>query len=747
MKSHNNTAPTLRTLDMPRLVVERPDVKEVRHHLSGEEVTIGRDPSNRISIPDNFISKFHAKILINETSMVLVDLQSANKTYVNGRPISEAPLRYGDRIRFAAVNCRLEAPESQAKQAAAPPPSAPKPEPPKPSPPPKAPATPATPPSSRAPAKRPAAKKPGAAPPPVEADPMKRLLRIGGLLILVSLALAILLRVLLVPSQVEEVSESAPEAGSEAGPGANSAAPLATNTASSSSQPTTEITVRLADLANNPVRDGTTVQFRTEYGRVQPSCNTADGTCTVTWNSQEPRRPLNPNTEVPTLNESDVCPTPLVFEESVTINGSDGDTGYMVSSIGRVETTGDVQLTEGAGNDFTVDEDGSGITCEAGSANCTDGNTLKITYFRAWPDEDVPDGDTEHTISNPGIATAPFVQRTGAPCGAGFREASEDVPAYNGGLGQVYGGRASVLAFAQGEESFTDTNGNGLYDEGEPFIDLTEAFVDHNEDAVFGNGDPDVDDSSNNEPENWNCYGPAAPLAPNNPPLDRCFQEGGDEDGLVDFNQDGQFNTGNGIYNGTLCPKEVNGQPPDFCTRELVNIRRTITILSAGSQAFIGVRDASTGEFISQVDLRGDPASGQFDAPGAQVTTNDGTVLAPGDDFTIGFGDSQVAPGIGEIVSLRSGSGSVIVDFSDVFNGLMPAGTSVSVDPDACDISGTESETVASSNGFGFSRIGFTLGALENPVTDSGVASVTVSSPGGGGQGGITTLRQFGCAY
>lgn len=254
MKSHNKTAPTLRSLDMPRLVVERPDGKEVHHHLSGEEVTIGRDPSNRITIPDNFISKFHAKILINETSLVLVDLQSANKTYVNDRPISEAPLRYGDRIRFAAVHCRLEAPESHAKQAAAaappPSPSAPKPEapkaPPKPGPPPKAPPKPATPPSSRAPADRPAAKKPSAAPPPVEADPMKRLLRIGGLLILVSLALAILLRVLLVPSQVEEVSEDAPEAST----GSESATPPATDT-SPTPTPTTPAPVTPTAAAEN----------------------------------------------------------------------------------------------------------------------------------------------------------------------------------------------------------------------------------------------------------------------------------------------------------------------------------------------------------------------------------------------------------------------------------------------------------------------------------------------------------------
>ncbi|GMR23223.1 MAG: hypothetical protein BMS9Abin37_1633 [Acidobacteriota bacterium] len=209
------TAPTLRSLDMPRLIVELPDGKEIQHHLSRGEITIGRDPKNRIAIADNFISKFHAKLIISKTSLVLVDLESANKTYVNDRPISEAPVRYGDKIRFAAVKCRLEAPESHGKKAApvgplTPPVKAPKAQLPKPPPKP-APASVAKP-SPRAAAKPSPAKTPGSAPPPIEADPMKRLLRVGGLLILVSLALAIMLRVLLVPSDAPPPAESDAEA-------------------------------------------------------------------------------------------------------------------------------------------------------------------------------------------------------------------------------------------------------------------------------------------------------------------------------------------------------------------------------------------------------------------------------------------------------------------------------------------------------------------------------------------------------
>ena len=214
----DETNPTLRSLDMPRLVVELPDGKEIQHHLSSKEITIGRDPNNRIVIADDFMSKFHAKLIISKTSFVLVDLASANKTYVNDRPISEAPVRYGDKIRFGAVNCRLEAPESHGKKASpvvAPTPrtppvkapqkaTSPKPPPPLPSPRP-----------SRRAAAKPSPATPGSAPPPIEADPMKRLLRIGGLLILVSLALAIMLRVLLVPSQAPPESEAEARQGTE----------------------------------------------------------------------------------------------------------------------------------------------------------------------------------------------------------------------------------------------------------------------------------------------------------------------------------------------------------------------------------------------------------------------------------------------------------------------------------------------------------------------------------------------------
>lgn len=46
-------------------------------------------------------------------------------------------------------------------------------------------------------------------------------------------------------------------------------------------------------------------------------------------------------------------------------------------------------------------------------------------------------------------------------------------------------GRSSLLAVAIGEESFTDINGNGAFDPGEPFVDMGERFLDSNENGVY----------------------------------------------------------------------------------------------------------------------------------------------------------------------------------------------------------------------------------------------------------------------
>lgn len=49
------------------------------------------------------------------------------------------------------------------------------------------------------------------------------------------------------------------------------------------------ISVWLSDNFHNPVPDGTTVNFTTEGGDIEPSCSTTNGSCSVIWTSKEPR--------------------------------------------------------------------------------------------------------------------------------------------------------------------------------------------------------------------------------------------------------------------------------------------------------------------------------------------------------------------------------------------------------------------------------------------------------------------------
>jgi hypothetical protein len=58
-------------------------------------------------------------------------------------------------------------------------------------------------------------------------------------------------------------------------------------------------------------------------------------------------------------------------------------------------------------------------------------------------------------------------------------------------------GVVTVVAWTPGEEAFFDANGNGVYDPGDPFIDLPEPFVDYNDNDVRDPDEPFVDTNQN----------------------------------------------------------------------------------------------------------------------------------------------------------------------------------------------------------------------------------------------------------
>jgi hypothetical protein len=107
-------------------------------------------------------------------------------------------------------------------------------------------------------------------------------------------------------------------------------------------------------------------------------------------------------------------------------------------------------------------------------------------------------------------------------------------------------GRAVVWAYALGEESFLDLNGNGQYDPGiDTFTDLPEPFLDANE-----NGVRDIDEE------------------------------------FIDTNSDGLYSPGDGIFNGILRNSSLSGPTT-------IHVRGSLAIVLSGSDAVIKI-DGST---------------------------------------------------------------------------------------------------------------------------------------------------------
>lgn len=94
-------------IQYPCLLVPDENGKPKRFPIKLREASVGRDPSNDICIPDHLVSKFHAKLLVSNQSVTVVDLESANKTRVNGEVVAQAAVGYGDELQFARVKCQL----------------------------------------------------------------------------------------------------------------------------------------------------------------------------------------------------------------------------------------------------------------------------------------------------------------------------------------------------------------------------------------------------------------------------------------------------------------------------------------------------------------------------------------------------------------------------------------------------------------------------------------------------------------
>lgn len=146
-------------------------------------------------------------------------------------------------------------------------------------------------------------------------------------------------------------------------------------------------------------------------------------------------------------------------------------------------------------------------------------------------------------------------------------------------------GVAQLLFYLEGEETFDDQNGNGGFDEGEPFVDRGHAFLD-----VNGNG----------------------------------FRDEGEI--FIDRQGTGSYSDGNGIFDGYRCS-------PEACTYNPTDIFVHLPVVLSGSTALFGPPQPTSGAsagtspdtLIVQSNSRGRFAVEVMDGRGNQMPT--GTVL------------------------------------------------------------------------------------------------------------------------
>src|SRR5437016_9213476 len=79
------------------LVLEGVDKGRVYRDLP-TPVTIGREEGNLLRLNDERVSRFHAKVQLDDDDFILTDLESTNGTRVNGSVVQIRRLRFGDRV-------------------------------------------------------------------------------------------------------------------------------------------------------------------------------------------------------------------------------------------------------------------------------------------------------------------------------------------------------------------------------------------------------------------------------------------------------------------------------------------------------------------------------------------------------------------------------------------------------------------------------------------------------------------------
>ena len=104
-----------------RLTVTRKDGETSEYNFHEDPIHIGRGSNNQIFLPERSVSKHHAVIFSTDGGKWMIeDLDSANKTYLNGQPVHKAEIKTGDSLKITDFTLEVSIEENgPAKQAVA----------------------------------------------------------------------------------------------------------------------------------------------------------------------------------------------------------------------------------------------------------------------------------------------------------------------------------------------------------------------------------------------------------------------------------------------------------------------------------------------------------------------------------------------------------------------------------------------------------------------------------------------------
>ncbi len=80
--------------------------------------SVGRTDENDVTLADTSVSRHHARLKRQDDgTYTLMDLNSSNGTRLNGKRVTSARAKYGDRVHFGNVACLLVDPKGKARGA------------------------------------------------------------------------------------------------------------------------------------------------------------------------------------------------------------------------------------------------------------------------------------------------------------------------------------------------------------------------------------------------------------------------------------------------------------------------------------------------------------------------------------------------------------------------------------------------------------------------------------------------------